>query len=152
MKSVALSMILLMLLGLNAHGQKKVKERDLRGQWKMVFDLDEDFIEEELEDEDLPWLGQMIAEGVSDVVINIIDDIDVRFEFRDHNKLKIMVEVFGEEEVEYARWHIDSKGALILDDDDHDDDVWLFDSDRLYAYEKSNGSLKKQPVYLQRVY
>ena len=152
MKSVALSMILLMLLGINAHAQKKVKERDLRGQWKMVFDFDEDFIEEELEDEDLPWLGKMIAEGVSDVVINILDDIDVRFEFRDNNKLKIMVEVFGEEEVEYARWHIDSKGALILDDDDHDDDIWLFDSDRLYAYESSNGSLKKQPIYLKRVY
>ena len=152
MKPITLSLIFLLFVGFSAQAQKKVKERDLKGQWKMVFDLDEDFIEEELEEEDLPWLGKVVAEGVSDMVLNILDEIDLRFEFRDHNKLKIMVEVFGEEEVEYASWHIDSKGALVLDDADHDDDIWLLDNNRLYAYERNNGTLKKQPVYLKRVY
>ena len=152
MKPLTLSLLIVLLLGLDVNAQKKVKERDLRGQWKMIFDVDEDFIKEELDDEDLPWLGKIVAEGVSDIVLNILDDIDVRFEFQDNHKLKVIVEVFGEEEVEYAHWYIDSKGALILDDDDHDDDIWLFDNKKLYAYERSGEKLRKQPVYLKRVY
>jgi hypothetical protein len=151
MKPIALSLFIVLLFGMNVQAQKKVKERDLRGQWKMIFDIDEDFIQEELDDGDLPWIGKMVAEGVSDIVLNILDDIDLQFEFQDDHKLKIMVEVFGEKEVEYAKWYIDSKGALILDDNDQDDDIWLFDDNNLYAYERQGGSLKKQPVYLKRV-
>ena len=151
MKSIALGLSLALLFGLNVQAQKKVKERDLKGQWKMVFDIDEDFIEEEIEAEDLPWFGNLVAESVSGLVFNILDEIDVQFEFQDNHKLKIMVHVFGEDEVEYAKWYIDSKGALILDDDDRDDDVWLFDRGRLVAYERENGRLERQPVYLERV-
>ena len=151
MKSVALSLSIVLLFGLNIQAQQKVKERDLRGQWKMVFDIDEDFIEEEIEDEDLPWFGSLVAESVSGLVFNILDEIDVQFEFQDDHRLKVMVHVFGEDEVEYAKWYIDSKGALILDDDDRDDDVWLFDKGRLVAYERENGKLERQPVYLERV-
>ena len=151
MKSIAL-MITLLLVGLNVQAQKKVKERDLKGHWQMVFDFDEDFIEEEIEQEDIPWLGEIIAKGVSGIVLDILDEVEVRFEFQKDNRLKIMIDAFGEESVEYAHWFIDSKSALVLDDDDHDDDVWLFDHGKLYAYEKHNGSLERQPVYLERVY
>ena len=151
MKSIALSLSLVLLFGLNIQAQQKVKERDLRGQWKMVFDIDEDFIEHEIEDEDLPWFGNLVAESVSGLVFNILDEIDVQFEFQDDHRLKVMVHVFGEDEVEYAKWYIDSKGALILDDDDRDDDVWLFERGRLVAYERENGRLERQPVYLERV-
>ena len=153
MKSITLSLTLILLLGFSAHGQKKVKERDLKGHWKMVFDFDEDFIEQEIDTEDVPWLGKIIASGVSGIVFEIIDEIDITFEFQENNRLKIMVDVFGEEEVEYARWHIDSKGGLVLDDDDHDgDDIWLFDKGKLYAYEKHYDGLERQPIYLKRVY
>jgi hypothetical protein len=151
MKSIALSLSLVLLFGLNIQAQQKVKERDLRGQWKMVFDIDEDFIEKEIEDENLPWFGSLVAESVSGLVFNVLDEIDVQFEFQDDHRLKVMVQVFGEDEVEYAKWYIDSKGALILDDDDRDDDVWLFDKGRLVAYERENGKLERQPVYLERV-
>jgi len=151
MKSIAVSLLVVLLFGSNLQAQQKVKERDLRGQWKMVFDFDEDFIEKELEDEDIPWIGRIVAEGVSGMVFNILDEIDLQFEFQDDHKLKIMVEVFGEGEVEYARWYIDSKGALILDDDDHDDDVWLFEGKKLVAFEREHGKLERQPVYLERV-
>jgi len=152
MKSIALSLMLVLFIGFNAQAQGKVKERDLRGQWKMVFDFDEDFIEEELDSKDIPWFGRMVAESVSSFVFNILDEIDIQFEFQPDHRLKILIEVFGEREVEYAHWYINSRGALVLDDDDNDDDVWLFEGDRLVAYEKYHRSLKKQPVYLVRVH
>jgi hypothetical protein len=63
-----------------------------------------------------------------------------------------MIDAFGEESVEFAHWHIDSKGALILDEEDQDDDIWLFDQGKLYAYEKNRGQLERQPIFLERVY
>ena len=152
MKSIAVSLLVVLVFGSNLQAQKKVKERDLRGQWKMVFDLDEDFIEKDLEDEDIPWIGSIVAKGVSGMVFNILDEIDLQFEFQDDHRLKVMVEVFGEREVEYARWYIDSKGALVLDDDDHDDDVWLFEGKKLVAFDRDHDRLERQPVYLERVY
>jgi hypothetical protein len=151
MKSVVFILALFLVGGHSVTAQKKVKERDLKGHWQMVFDLDEDFIEEEIEGEDIPWLGEIIAKGVSGIALEILDEVNVRFEFQKDNQLKVMVDAFGDENVEYAHWHIDSKGALVLDDNDDDDDIWLFDQHKLYAYERRNGSLKKQPVYLKRV-
>ena len=151
MKPIALTLICLFFLGVNVQAQKKVKEHQLKGNWKMVFDIDEEFIEEELESNDIPWMGKFIAEGVSGFVFSILDDIDIRMEFERDNQLRITVNAFGEEEVEYATWYIDSKGALILDDDDHDDDIWLFNQGKLYAYERHGEQLEMQPVYLRRV-
>jgi len=150
---VVASLLVIFLLGFDLQAQKKVKERDLKGHWKMVFDIDEDFVEDELQNNDIPWLGKLVAEGVSGFVFSILDDIDIRMEFQKNNKLKITVNAFGEEEVEYAHWHIDSKGALILDDDeeDDDDDIWLLDRGNLYAYERHGSQLEKQPVYLRPV-
>jgi len=151
MKSITLSLMLVLFIGFSAQSQEKVKERDLKGQWKMVFDFDEDFIEEELDLKNIPWFGRMVAESVSGFVFNILEEIDLQFEFQPDHRLKIIVEVFGEREVEYAHWHIDSRGGLVLDEDD-DDEVWLFEGKRLFAYEQHHRSLKKQPVYLVRVY
>ncbi|GJM28118.1 MAG: hypothetical protein DHS20C17_07530 [Cyclobacteriaceae bacterium] len=151
MKFAALSLLMVFLLSFGLHAQKKVKEHDLKGHWKMVFDFDEDFIEQELEDQDIPWLGRFMVEGVSGFVLNILDDIDISMEFERDNKLKIIVNAFGEEEVEYAKWYIDSRGGLVLDDDDDDNDIWLFDHGKLYAYERENGHLERQPVFLKRV-
>lgn len=152
MKSIALSFLMVFVVGINAQAQKKVKERDLKGHWQMVFDFDKEFIEEELDEEEVHWLGKIIASGVSGIVLDILDEVDIRFEFQANNRLKIMVNVFDEEEVEYASWYIDHNGGLILDDDDHDDDIWLFDHGKLYSYEKHNGRLERQPVYLVRVH
>ena len=151
MKSTAF-LFALLLVGFSSQAQKKVKERDLNGHWQMVFDFDDDFIEEEIAEEDFPWIGEIVAKGVSGIVLDILDEVDVRFEFQKDNRLKIMVDAFGEESVEYAHWFIDSKGGLVLDDDDNDDDIWLFDKGKLYAYERHNWSLERQPVYLKRVH
>ena len=60
----------------------------------MVFDFDEDYIEEELDSEDIPWFGRIVAESVTGLVFNILDELDIQFEFQRDNRLKIIVEVF----------------------------------------------------------
>ena len=84
--------------------------------------------------------------------MNILDEIDIAFEFEANNRLKIIVDAFGEKSVEYANWYIDSKGALIMDDDDRDNDIWLFDQGNLYAYERHGAQLERQRIFLKRVY
>ena len=63
-------------------------------------------------------------------------------------KLKITVDAFGEEEVEYDEWYLTSKGELIIGDDD-EDEVWMLEGKKLYQYDKlSRGRLEKQEVFL----
>ncbi len=114
----------------------------------MVFDFDEDDMEEEIEDSF--WLGSLFSGPLSSFVVDLLEDIDIQMEFLDGGKLKISVEAFGEEDVEYEEWYINSHGELILGDDD-DDEIWLFENGKLYQYDKkSKGRLEKQQVFLVR--
>ena len=78
MKYITLSLLMILFIGFNAQSQEKVKDRDLRGQWKMVFDFDEDYIEEALDSEDIPWFGRIVAESVTGLVFNILDEVDIQ--------------------------------------------------------------------------
>lgn len=162
MKYTALLTLFLLTFSFTVQAQHKVKERDLKGNWKMVIDIDEEYMEEEMDDEDIPWLGRIFAKSITGFVFNIIEEIDIEMQFMDNNRLKIVVEVFGEREVEYGRWYIDRNGALVLDDfenihigDDHENDghdIWLMKNDLLVSYEKKQGQLERQPIYLKRLY
>ena len=48
MKSTAF-LVALLLVGFSDQAQKKVKEKDLKGHWQMVFDFDDDFMKEKIE-------------------------------------------------------------------------------------------------------
>ncbi|MDX1741280.1 MAG: hypothetical protein R3178_08310, partial [Rhodothermales bacterium] len=79
--------------------------------------------------------GEQIVLGA---VEGLLDWIDIRFEFLPDNQLKVMVDVFGEEEVEYAEWHVNDRRELVLSDSGHfqaENTVWLFEGGRLVAYE-----------------
>jgi len=160
MKYITLLIALILTCSFSAQAQSKVKERQLKGTWKMVIDIDEEEIEEEIDDDDIPFFGRVFAKGITSMVFGIIDEIDVEMHFKDNNRLKLVIEVFGEREVEYGRWYIDSKGALRLDDfdnisvgdDDDDNDIWLMSGDRLVAYEQHGERLDRKPVYLKRMY
>ncbi len=148
MKKSAFFLILLGFLAFAVNSQSKVTEKDLEGKWKMVFDFDEDDMEEEIEDSF--WLGSLFSGPLSSFVVDLLEDIDIQMEFLDGGKLKISVEAFGEEDVEYEEWYINSHGELILGDDD-DDEIWLFENGKLYQYDKkSKGRLEKQQVFLVR--
>jgi len=158
MKTVTV-LLMLALLPTLSQAQSKVRSRDLKGEWKLVIDIDERELRDEIEDgaEDFDRLGEIIAEAAVDLAVDIIDEIDIRFRFRDDNRVRIEVDVFGAHEVEYADWYINRDGELVIEDEDNDHiaiddlDVWLREDELLMAYEKDRGKLEYQNVYLIRV-
>jgi len=155
-KLIALTLMMSMSLGLMA--QKKVKEKDLIGEWELVIDIDMKDIEEELEEEE-NWLAKSVAKSVSSFALGIVESINVEFEFRENGDVRIDVEVMGEREVEYAEWYINKDGELIIEAEDERDqikiddiDVFMMKDRNLVAYEKGRrGKLyEKEEIYLKR--
>lgn len=155
------TLMLAATVSVSAYSQGKVKEADIIGQWDLVIDLDEieDEIERDLEDEN--WLAARFAKSISNFAMNIVEEIDIRMDFREDGEVKISVNAFGARETEYAEWYINRDGELVIEDDDNrrrrnrrinigdDDDVWLMKGDKLVAYEKGyRGRLKRQEVYM----
>ena len=158
MKRSTSLLILTMLLTIPFAGlaQKKLKEKDLIGTtWKLVIDV-EDVLEEaekEMEEED-NLLGEIILRGVSGLVEGIIDNIDVHFEFRDDNELKIYVEAFGSDEVEWTDWSINRHGELIIEDNDHiqtDGDSYWFLEDGVLVHEDSGKDRDDPKIFMTRI-
>lgn len=157
-----LAAFLILASSASAIAQDKVREKDLLGEWKLVIDVREE-IEDDIRDED-NWLAERFAKAISNFALNIVEDIDIKMDFREDGELKISVNVFGARETEYAEWEINSRGELIIKDEDRgrrsrrsrnfnigdDDDVWMMDGKRLVSYDKGyRGRLKKQSeVYL----
>ena len=149
MKRNLLLLLIVCLVFSVSYGQTKVTEKDLKGEWKMIIDIDEDDIDEELEDEG-PF-ERIIARSVSGFVLNLMEEIDIRFTFLKNHRLRIEVEVLGEREVEYSDWYINSHGELLIGDDPDDDEVWMMNKDRLVSYKNRHGRLREREVYMVRV-
>ena len=136
------------------HAQQKVTEEKLLGTWKLVINI-EDELEEEAEEEENPF-ARMVIQGVSGFVGGILENLDIYFDFQSDGEVKITVNAFGEEEVEYGKWTINRYGELIIEDLDNDniqfdnDDVWMLEgSNRLVSFE-DDGS-KEKNVYMMRI-
>ena len=149
MKRNLLLLLIVCLVLSVSYGQTKVTEKDLKGEWKMIIDIDEDEIDEELEDEG-PF-ERIIARSVSGFVLNLMDEIDIRFTFLKNHRLRIEIEVLGEREVEYSDWYINSHGELLIGDHPDDDEVWMMNKDRLVSYKNRHGRLREREVYMVRV-
>jgi uncharacterized protein YneR len=140
--------MLFLVLFANAQ-KKKVRERDLDGVWKMVIKIDKEEVADELDDEDNIF-AKIIAKSVVGIVDDVLNEIDIRFEFKSNNRLKVTVNAFGEEEVEYSEWKINKKGQLIIenvDSFDSEEDYWLFEGDILVAYDNDNDG-PSENIYL----
>ncbi|MFY0652673.1 MAG: hypothetical protein JXQ96_11595 [Cyclobacteriaceae bacterium] len=150
MKKIILIIPMLLFIVLSVNAQtKKVKEKDLKGEWKLVIDIDKDDITDELDEEDNVF-ARLIVKSVAGIVDGVLDEIDIRFEFQSNQRLKITVNAFGEEDVEYSNWKINKRGELIIEDSDSfdsDDDYWLFQGDVLVAYDEDDDKPSKE-VYL----
>jgi len=146
------NLLFLLIVGLVysvSHGQTKVTEKELKGEWKMIIDIDEDKIDEELEDAG-PF-ERIITRSVSGFVLNVIEEIDIRFTFLKNHRLRIEIEVLGEREVEYSDWYINSHGELLIGDDPDDDEVWMMNKDRLVSYKNRHGRLREREIYMVRI-
>lgn len=149
MKKFLLLLLVVCLVFSVSYGQTKVTEKDLKGEWKMIIAIDEDDIDEELDDEG-PF-ERIIARSVSGFVLNLIEEIDIRFTFLKNHRLRIEIEVLGEREVEYSDWYINSHGELLIGDDADDDEVWMMNKNRLVSYKNRHGRLREREIYMVRV-
>lgn len=131
-----------LFLPVAAHAQR-VYEKDILGTWELVIEID-----------------RSEADGVMErVMLNavsgMLEDVDVRFEFRADNWLAICTDVYGEEEDEVGSWHINDAGQLVLDetgDVDINDSVWLLERDTLRAYKFTDSGLERDDaLYLRRL-
>jgi len=163
MKNI-LTAILMIGICTTGFSQKKVTEKDIIGEWKLVIDIDREEIEDEIDDEN-NWIAESFAKAVSGFALDIVESIDIKMDFRENGEVKIRVKVFGIRETEYASWFINRDGELEIEDDWRDDDdddnrrshtkfsgdadVWMMDGKRLVAYDKGyRGRLKEQKVYM----
>ncbi len=85
-----------------------------------------------------------------------MDEIDIKFDFREDGALRVRVEAFDEkDETEYSTWEINSRGQLSLgesDSFDSDETIFMQDGDRLVAFEQKRGKLvRKDSIYIIRV-
>lgn len=151
-----LILALLIAVPFASNAQKRLKESDLIGTtWKLVIDIEDvlDEAEEEMEEED-NLLGEVILRGVSGLVEGIIENIDVHFQFRDDNEVKIYIEAFGSDEVEWTEWSINRHGELIIEDNDHiqtDGDSFWFLEDGLLVHEDSGQDRDDPKIFMTRI-
>ncbi|MEQ8473293.1 MAG: hypothetical protein RIC35_19005 [Marinoscillum sp.] len=155
MKKTLLTILSCVVVLASLTAQSKVREKDLTdGTWKLVIDIEEELDEakKEVREED-SFLGEMILNSVSGLVSGIIEELEIYMEFRPDGEVKVVVEAFGEREVEYSEWHIDSKGRLYISDTDRfktdDDDYWLMENGVLISYEERNE--RNENVYLVHI-
>ncbi len=162
--------LLLIAVCVSVQAQKKVREKDILGEWDLVIDLEEarEEVEEELEEEE-SWLARRFARGISNFAMDIVESIDIKFDFREDGEVKLSMNIFGEREVEYLDWSINKDGELIIEDKDDDrrdsrrrsnnsfdfsddDDVWMMKDGKLQVFEKTRRGLLeiKEEIYLQK--
>lgn len=157
MKRITLLFSLALLISLPFSGTaQKLKERDLIGTtWKLNIDISNvlEEAEEEMEEED-NILGEVILRGVSGLVEGIIENIDVYFEFQDDNEVRIFIEAFGSDEVEYTEWSVNRFGELIIEDNDHietdGDSYWYLEGGRL-VHEDSEEDEDDPKIFMTRI-
>ena len=152
MKKLALLVSLCMVFALTSHAQKKLREKDLIGQWKMVINLEEGFekAKEELDDNDDEFLGKLILSSIEGFASAILDEVDIYMDFEKDGKLRVIVEAFDEKEVEYSEWIINEKGFLLINDGKNDVDIdhWILEDDVLVGYDEDG---EKNMAYLVKI-
>ncbi|TRZ47455.1 hypothetical protein D3A96_01735 [Robertkochia marina] len=149
-------MTFLMLLTLTATmAQQRVKERDVLGTWELKVDIQQ-AIKEETKNMNL--FEGMMARAFSGMAEEVMEEIDITFDFRKNNVLYLTVHTdLGEDEtdVEELYWEINKHGQLIIEDIDNDnvqvnnDGYWMKSEGRLVAIDK-DGSLEPL-AWMQRV-
>lgn len=121
MKNLATILIIgLLAFGNHAQAQKKIKESDVIGTWKLNINIDEAMQEakNDLDEED-NLIGKLVLNSVSGLIDNIMDEIDIYLDFQKGGKLEILVKAFGEKEIEYSEWYITKSGEIFIESTEH---------------------------------
>jgi hypothetical protein len=145
---------LFLFLALFSNAQEKVTEKKLLGTWLLVIDIEEE-MDIAAEEEENPF-ARAVIRGVSGLVDGLMENIEIYFDFMPDGEARILVDAFGEEEIEYAQWEINSRGELmIISDADNvqinDDDFWMMDGkNTLISFDDDSGEIEEN-VYMRRI-
>ena len=127
-----LLVLILLAAPLVASAQKRVSADDVRGEWKVVFQLDKEVDEAENAFE------RIALKAVS----GLMDEIDIRLLFERDGVLTVSASAFGEgadTDSDDISWDINRHGGLIVGDSDHfqsdRDTVFYWEGDQLVAFE-----------------
>tara|TARA_B100001063_G_C16450369_1_gene397985 strand:- start:52 stop:531 length:480 start_codon:yes stop_codon:yes gene_type:complete len=115
MKPTAFSSVLaVLILCTAAIAPRKIKEKDIVGKWKFHLEISKSIDKETKNDNDL---GSIFARGVGHMVDDLVEEVEIIFDFQ-KNHLLIVTQhsSFDEEEqgsVETYRWKINQQGHII---------------------------------------
>jgi hypothetical protein len=156
MKQLPIAICLSLLLAAATAEAQQLQEKDLVGtSWKLNIDIEAalEEAEREVEEED-NLLATLVLRGVSGVVEGIIENIEVYFDFEDDHEVKVYVDAFGTEEIEYTYWEINKRGELVIEDNEHFDSdgpsYWIQDGDVL-VLDDSYHDTDDANIYLEQV-
>ena len=156
MKKNSIILLGLIIAAFNVQAQK-LKESDLiDSTWKLEINVEDALEEAKEEAEDESLLASVILSSVSGLVEGIMDRIDIYFEFREDNEVKVYVEAFGEDDIEYTTWEINRRGELEIGDTEHfqqdkDESTWIYDNG-LLIHEDTDWEDREDPkIFLVRV-
>ena len=134
----------------------KTKEKDILGKWKLHLDISEK-IKEETQDEE--GFGKALARGIGSLVDEMVSEIDITFEFKKNNVLKVTQsndwDDEDEMEIEEYTWKIDKKGRIktISLKNEHlsvdNNDGWILKNKKLIPVDKDNDV--QDVVWLEKI-
>jgi hypothetical protein len=115
MKRIAYtSLFAVIILCSAAIAPKKTKEKDIIGKWKFHLSISNAIDEETEGDDDL---GSLFARGIGRLVDDLVEEVDITFDFQKNNILVVTensdLDDDDEPTVETYRWKINKKGHVI---------------------------------------
>ncbi len=135
--------------------QSKVKEKDVLGTWELKVDIQQAIKEET---KNMSLFEGMMARAFSGMAEEVMEEIDITFEFQKNNVAYLTVHTDLDEdetEVEKLYWEINERGQLIIDDIENDnvqvnnDGYWMRSKDRLVAVHEDGST--EHLAWMERV-
>ena len=160
MKNAFVLICLSFLLAGSLFAQSKVTERKILGTWKMVIpDLEKTMDKHQAKKKRSETadagerLGEAIQNAVGEFVVTLLDDFEIEFIFSKNHKATMYLNILGEREEEILAWYINDAGGLVLvDEDEADDEVWMFEGNKLVQFERKNGKwVQDEDTYMVKV-
>ncbi|MEM7552175.1 MAG: hypothetical protein AAF363_20995 [Bacteroidota bacterium] len=155
MKHIILSILLLVSTTI-LQAQDEVSAKQLNGMWKLVIKIDEEDkqdVEDEIEDEHP--LIQSFVKAVTGFAFDVVEEIDVRFEFEKDGTLISYTSFWGDEDYEKSEWTINKYGGLVFDTNvkvtDWDEQAWYFVDDILVPCDQKGRRIENRNVHLVQI-
>lgn len=146
--------IILALCLITSFGQaQNLMEKDVLGAWVLSIDIDQKIMEET---EDLTSLERLLVRGASGFVQEVLDAIDLHFDFQPDGLVLLSVKVPTDDSIqkEPLTWSINDEGYLIIHElkSEHTqinfDALWQLDGAILQAYDQD--TREKEHMILSR--